>query len=57
MAELGLPPGPELGRIMKELAERVLDDPDLNTRESLFALARDIHSPAGDRPAADSDRA
>lgn len=43
MAELGLPPGPEIGRIQRELFERVLDDPDLNARGSLLALAREIH--------------
>ncbi|MGH2499833.1 MAG: CCA tRNA nucleotidyltransferase [Candidatus Limnocylindria bacterium] len=43
MAELGLAPGPEVGRVIGELFERVLDDPDLNSRESLLALAREIH--------------
>ena len=46
MAELGLEPGPEVGRIQRELFERVLDDPDLNTRESLLALARAFHARA-----------
>lgn len=54
MRELGLPQGPEIGRIIRELFERVTDDPDLNARESLLALARDIHAAqAGDG----SDRA
>jgi tRNA nucleotidyltransferase (CCA-adding enzyme) len=43
MRELGIPQGPEVGRILNELFERVLDDPDLNTRESLLDLARQIH--------------
>jgi poly(A) polymerase/tRNA nucleotidyltransferase (CCA-adding enzyme) len=43
MRELGLPPGPEVGRILKELFERVLDNPDLNARDSLIAEARRIH--------------
>jgi len=43
MTELGIPQGPEIGRIIGELFERVLDDPDLNTRESLLGLAREIH--------------
>ena len=38
MKELGIPPGPEVGRIMAALFERVLDDPDLNSRERLLAL-------------------
>ncbi len=52
MAELGLEPGPEVGRIQRELFERVLDDPDLNTRESLLALARGIR----DAQPGDGDR-
>lgn len=42
MHELGLKPGPEVGRILRELFERVIDDPDLNTRESLLDLARQV---------------
>lgn len=44
MAALGLPPGPEVGRITDALFERVLDEPELNEREALLALAREIHS-------------
>jgi putative nucleotidyltransferase with HDIG domain len=43
MKELGIPPGPEVGRILEALFERVIDEPELNTRESLLALAREIH--------------
>lgn len=53
MAELGLRPGPEVGRIQRELFERVLDDPDLNSRESLLVLARSIL----DAQPGDGDRA
>ncbi|MBM4420363.1 MAG: HD domain-containing protein [Chloroflexi bacterium] len=42
MNVLGVPQGPGVGRVMKELFERVLDDPDLNEREQLLALGRDI---------------
>lgn len=42
MAELGMPPGPAVGRVIAALFERVLDDPDLNTRESLLAIAREL---------------
>jgi len=42
MAELGIPPGPRVGRILDELFERVTDDPKLNTRERLLELTRDI---------------
>lgn len=40
MRELGIPPGPEVGRILNVLFERVLDEPSLNTRERLVELAR-----------------
>jgi hypothetical protein len=36
---LGVPEGPLVGRILKELIEHVLDDPDLNTVEKLSELA------------------
>jgi len=42
MQELGIPPGREVGRVLNELFEHVLDDPSLNTREKLLALAREI---------------
>jgi poly(A) polymerase/tRNA nucleotidyltransferase (CCA-adding enzyme) len=42
MAELGIPPGPRVGRILNELFERVTDDPKLNTREHLLRLVREI---------------
>ncbi|HEX9751442.1 MAG TPA: HDIG domain-containing protein [candidate division Zixibacteria bacterium] len=38
--ELGLMPGPELGRIIDELVEAVLDDPLANDRAKLFEIAR-----------------
>jgi len=38
MRELGIAPGPEVGRIIAALFERVLDDPDLNVRERLVPL-------------------
>ena len=40
MRELGIPPGPEVGRILNALFERVLDEPTLNTREKLIELAK-----------------
>src|SRR5205085_9028878 len=42
MQELRIASGPEVGRILAELFERVLDDPALNTREQLLALAREL---------------
>ena len=44
MAELGIAPGPEVGRVIDALFERVIDEPELNTRERLLPLAREIHS-------------
>ncbi|TMA25199.1 MAG: HD domain-containing protein [Deltaproteobacteria bacterium] len=38
MRELRLRPGPEVGRILAWLLDRVIDDPDLNTREVLIRL-------------------
>jgi len=40
MRELGIPPGPAVGQILNALFERVLDEPELNTREKLLELAR-----------------
>ncbi|MFN2520760.1 MAG: CCA tRNA nucleotidyltransferase [Candidatus Limnocylindria bacterium] len=42
MRELAVPQGPEVGRIMDALFERVTDDPELNDRETLLRLGRDI---------------
>ena len=42
MNELGLAPSPEVGRILNELFERVTEEPQLNTREKLLELARQI---------------
>lgn len=42
MAVLGVPPGPEVGRIKQQLFEKVLDDPDLNTRDRLLGLLREM---------------
>lgn len=38
--DVGLPPGPVLGRTLEALVEVVLDDPSANTRESLLGHAR-----------------
>lgn len=44
LAAIGVKPGPAMGRILKQLLERVVDDPALNTLASLAELAR-----AGDK--------
>lgn len=40
MQELGLKPGPDLGRILKALLEEVVDDPSKNQREALLERAK-----------------
>ncbi len=37
---MGLEPGPKMGLVLDRLLDRVLEDPSLNTREQLLALAR-----------------
>jgi tRNA nucleotidyltransferase (CCA-adding enzyme) len=41
LVALGLS-GPAVGRVLDALLERVIDDPSLNTRERLLALAREL---------------
>ncbi len=45
--ELELPPGPQIGELLRWLLEAVLDDPSQNTRERLLALARGRQSQTG----------
>ena len=42
IAELGLRPGPELGRLIDALFERAVEDPRLNDRAELLRLAREL---------------
>ena len=54
--ELGLLPGPQIGHILDELMETVLDDPALNRREALLELARHVDTQAvSERTGADRD--
>ena len=39
---LGIPPGPRIGRILRALLVRVLDDPSLNQRETLLRIATEL---------------
>jgi hypothetical protein len=41
-AELNMPQGPLIGRILGQLLERVIADPGLNDRPTLLLLARGI---------------
>jgi len=44
MEALELSPGPEVGRILDALLERVIGDPVLNTPDRLLRLARTVHA-------------
>lgn len=43
MEEAGIPKGPALGQVIDLLLEAVLDDPQMNERERLITLARNIY--------------
>jgi tRNA nucleotidyltransferase (CCA-adding enzyme) len=47
MAELGMEPGPGLGRLLDWLLERVIAEPSVNPREGLLDLARRRQSSEG----------
>jgi tRNA nucleotidyltransferase (CCA-adding enzyme) len=47
MRELGIGPGPTVGRVIAALFERVLDDPGLNTPDRLLPLVREIGATTG----------
>jgi tRNA nucleotidyltransferase/poly(A) polymerase len=42
LIEAGFKPGPQLGRILDELLDAVVDEPALNTREELLARAKEL---------------
>lgn len=42
LMELGVMPGPDIGRILNALLEQVLDDPNMNTREMLTLSAQKL---------------
>jgi tRNA nucleotidyltransferase (CCA-adding enzyme) len=42
LIELGIPEGPTVGRVLRELLAAVVDDPTVNTREQLLARARSL---------------
>ena len=44
MTELGVKPGPDIGRILRALLEEVVEDSSLNTRETLLDRARKLLS-------------
>ena len=42
--EAGIPKGPEMGVVLEHLLETVMDDPSMNTKEKLLALARSFYA-------------
>ena len=40
---IGIKPGPDMGRILKALFDRVLEEPELNTREQLLAIVKESY--------------
>lgn len=42
--ELNMKPGPEIGELLNQLFEEVVDNPDLNTRERLLSRAKSIQA-------------
>jgi tRNA nucleotidyltransferase/poly(A) polymerase len=42
LLELGFPQGPEIGQTLNQLLARVVDEPELNTRERLLELAEEL---------------
>ena len=43
---LGLAPGPIIGKILKELMEKVIDDPKKNTKSQLIAMVHEMNTDA-----------
>jgi hypothetical protein len=41
LIELGFRAGPQLGQILHDLLDAVVDEPALNTRDQLLALAKE----------------
>jgi hypothetical protein len=42
MDSLGIPPGPDVGRALNMLLEKVTDQPDLNTKEALIGILKEM---------------
>jgi len=51
LRERGSPPGGPVGQVLSRLLERVLDDPQLNSRETLLRLmAEMLENPSTGNP-------
>jgi len=44
MEHLKLKPGPIIGKILNELLEQVLDNPELNNQETLLQMAHELYA-------------
>jgi len=42
MRRVGLPPGPWVGKVLEELLQRVLEQPELNQREALLQATDEV---------------
>jgi tRNA nucleotidyltransferase (CCA-adding enzyme) len=40
LIQMGMKPGPEIGRILNDLTERVIEEPELNDRDTLLGMVR-----------------
>jgi poly(A) polymerase/tRNA nucleotidyltransferase (CCA-adding enzyme) len=47
LMEAGIPGGPVLGTVLEQLLETVLDDPEMNTKERLLPLAKNLYGQIG----------
>ncbi len=56
MTLLGIPPGPVVGKVLEHLMEKVLDQPEDNTREKLERFARDMYASMNMRDDAANDK-
>lgn len=45
LRDLGIPAGPRVGEVLRGLLNAVIEDPTLNTRDALLALARRLPAP------------
>jgi tRNA nucleotidyltransferase (CCA-adding enzyme) len=43
MERLGIPPGPQVGVLLQELLQTVLDDPAINEKEKLLEIAEKLY--------------
>ena len=42
LIRLGFVPGPEIGQVLHTLLDQVIEDPEKNTKETLYALAKEL---------------